>query len=99
MQISVDSFTQEEISYTLTLTEGAITSYYCLAFTQSSLACKHMFLAQCITMFNIYFENVTLPAEVYHLILQMASENHLREKQQLLEKIKNVISHMNNEAV
>jgi hypothetical protein len=58
-----------------------------------------MFLAQRITTFNIYFENVTLPAHIPHPVLQPVTENHLKEKQRLLGKIKDVISRMNSDAV
>jgi hypothetical protein len=58
-----------------------------------------MFLAQWIKTFNIYFENVAIPAQVHCPVLQLAAENHLEEKQWLLTKIKNVLSNMNNDAV
>ncbi|KIJ33294.1 hypothetical protein M422DRAFT_264849 [Sphaerobolus stellatus SS14] len=59
--VMIDSFTKEEISYEVTLDDGGIIACSCPAFSKSGLGCKHMFLSQRITMFNILSEKSILP--------------------------------------
>jgi hypothetical protein len=77
--------------------EGAIATCSCAAFTQSALACKHMFLAQRITTFNIHFENATLPARSYQPGFQAIPDDYLNEKEQLLGKLRDFISRIHSD--
>ena len=66
IQIQVESFSQDDVAYTVSVNEGSIFACDCKGFIHSCLPCKHMFLAQQVTTYNITLDQAILPSHSTH---------------------------------
>ncbi|KIJ34131.1 hypothetical protein M422DRAFT_263781 [Sphaerobolus stellatus SS14] len=82
----VDSFTKDDIDYEVKISDNSFVACSCLAFSRSGLVCKHMFLAQRVTTYNIQLEKLSLPAAVVSDPETIVNEGCRDEKLHLLDK-------------
>jgi hypothetical protein len=59
IQIKVESFSQDGLSYDIKVEDCEIVG---CSFMQAALACKHIFLAQCVSPVNIHLKKAIVPA-------------------------------------
>ncbi|KIJ36527.1 hypothetical protein M422DRAFT_261087 [Sphaerobolus stellatus SS14] len=60
-EIQVESFTQDNTHYDISIKEEKITSCSCPAYTESRLTCKHMFVALRVTNYIIFLPHTITP--------------------------------------
>ncbi|KIJ33949.1 hypothetical protein M422DRAFT_264088 [Sphaerobolus stellatus SS14] len=91
--VQVESFTQDDIYYTITIEEEKITSCTCSAYTESLLTCKHIFLALRFTNYAIFLPHVIIPKRRAVEIDDDEEVEHQRaHKRRLVVKIRNGIA-------
>ncbi|KIJ25137.1 hypothetical protein M422DRAFT_273914 [Sphaerobolus stellatus SS14] len=82
----VDSFTKDDIDYEVKIRDNSFVACSCPAFSRSGLICKHMFLAQRVTTYNIQLEKSILPAAVVSDPETIVNEGRRDEKLHLVDK-------------